>query len=117
MITVAERKQLLQEFMDETEDYIEDRVKGLVERVSSETASGVFEERFAEIQDLLRSRDSETPGYPSDPPLPENIQGSRRHAVPRSKLSGTIDPALLKLFENERKFRGCSVSRMLDIVV
>ena len=49
--------------------------------------------------------------------MPDTVEGTRRHTVPRGKLAGTVDSALLELFESERKERGFSVSRMLDVVI
>jgi len=49
--------------------------------------------------------------------MPDTVEGTRRHTVPRGKLAGTVDAALLELFESERKERGFTVSRMLDVVI
>lgn len=117
MINVEDRKQLLKELMEEMEDYVEERVQMVIERVSAQVAERVFEEKIAKLQNAKIIPSSEGHGYPPAPPLPETVQGTRRHAVPRGKIAGTVDAGLLELFENERKERGYNMSRMLDVVL
>lgn len=51
------------------------------------------------------------------PPEPIRKEGGRAFVVQRVKIAGTTDPVLLELFENERKQRKISVSRMIDTVL
>jgi hypothetical protein len=99
------------------EDAIEDYVRHIVERVSAEVAGRVFDEKIANLQNVPTSEKSQSQGYPPAPPLPETVTGTRRYAVPRAKIAGTVDAELLDLFEKERKERGYNVSRMLDVVL
>jgi hypothetical protein len=108
------KKQLPQELLAYVEDYIEEYVRPIIERVSRETAQEVFEEKFSSLQHVPVTTSE---GYLPAPPMPNTVEGTRRHTVPRGKLAGTVDSALLELFESERRDRGCSVSRMLDIVI
>lgn len=117
MITVQNKDQLLKELMEGLEELIEDHVRGLIERVSSETATRVFDEKIAKLQNVPTITSSESQQYPPAPALPETVEGTRRHAVQRKKIAGTVDAALLNLFEHERKQRGYNVSRMLDVVL
>jgi hypothetical protein len=108
------KKQLPQELMAYIEDYIEKDMRPVIERVSAEAAEKVFAKKFSNLQ---KTAALTREGYPPAPPMPDTVEGTRRHTVPRGKLAGTVDSALLELFESERKERGCSVSRMLDIVI
>ena len=106
--------QLPPELLTFIEDYIEKDMRPVIERVSREAAEKVFEEKFSQLQ-KVPMKTSE--GYLPAPPIPNTVEGTRRHTVQRGKLAGTVDASLLQLFENERRERGCSVSRMLDIVI
>ncbi len=106
--------ELPQELLNYIENYIEEYMRPVIERVSFETTQKVFTEKFSRIQNIPVLTGE---GYLPAPPMPDTVQGTRRHVVPRGKLAGTVDAALLELFESERKARGCSVSRMLDIVI
>jgi len=117
MIGVQHKDQLLKELMEGLEDSIEDYIRGIIERVSAEVAGKVFEEKIATLQTVQAIGRSESPGYPPAPPLPETLKGTRRHTIQRVKIAGTVDAALLDLFENERKERGYNTSRMLDVVL
>jgi hypothetical protein len=117
MISAEVKEQLRQELIEAMEDYVEERVQMVIERVSAQVAERVFDEKIAKLQNVPTIASSEGDGYPPAPPMPETVQGSRRHAFPRGKIAGTVDAALLELFEKERKERGCNVSRMLDIVL
>jgi hypothetical protein len=117
MITVQDKDQLLKELMEGLEDLIEDHVRGIIERVSTEVARRVFDEKITKVKNVPILDRSQDRGYPPAPALPETVKGTRRHAVQRGKVAGTVDAELLELFERERKERGCSVSRMLDIVI
>jgi hypothetical protein len=117
MITVQDKDQLLKELMEGLEDLIEDHVRAVIERVSAQVAGRVFDEKIANLQNVPILGRSQSEGYPPAPPLPETVKGTRRHAVQRGKIAGTIDVELLELFERERKERGCSASRMLDIAI
>ncbi len=108
------REKLPQELVSYIEDYIEEYVRPILERVSTESAEKVFEEKFSRIQKVPMKTGE---GYLPAPPMPETVEGTRRHTVPRGKLAGTVDAALLELFESERRQRGFSVSRMLDNIV
>ncbi|MGO9566714.1 MAG: hypothetical protein ACLP5H_04135 [Desulfomonilaceae bacterium] len=108
------KEKLPQELVSYIEDYIEEYVRPILERVSTESAEKVFEEKFSRIQKVPMKTGE---GYLPAPPMPETVEGTRRHTVPRGKLAGTVDAALLELFESERRQRGFSVSRMLDNIV
>jgi len=108
------KRQIPQELMDYVENYIEEYVRPIIARVSTEAAERVFEERFSQIQ---KGPLAPSEGYLPAPPMPETVEGTRRHTVPRGKLAGTVDSSLLELFESERKERGFTVSRMLDVVI
>jgi hypothetical protein len=108
------KSQLPQELMDYVENYIEEYVRPIIERVSTETAEKVLEEKFSLLQ---KGPLTTSEGYLPAPPMPETVEGTRRHTVPRGKLAGTVDSSLLELFESERKERGFTVSRMLDVVL
>ena len=110
-------EQLIEKIKDEIEDYFEEFMRPLFERIATEVSEKVFEEKFSKFQksQLLLSTEDQSP--PSNPPLPEIIPGTRKHVVPREKLSGTVDAALFKLFEDERQRRGHNISRMLDVVL
>ena len=86
----------------------------IIERVSREAAEKVFEEKFSQLQ-KVPMKTSE--GYLPAPAMPETVEGTRGDTVPRGKLAGTVDSSLLELFESERKERGFTVSRMLDVVL
>ncbi len=113
-MTASAKKKPPQELVVYIEDYIEEYVRPIIERVSRETAERVFEEKLSNLQKIPVATSA---GYPPAPPLPETVAGTRRHTVQRGKLAGTVDSALQDLFETERQERGCSVSRMLDIVL
>ncbi|MGB6067934.1 MAG: hypothetical protein WBG50_24265 [Desulfomonilaceae bacterium] len=108
------KEQLPQGLLTFIEDYIEEYMRPVIERVSTEAAEKVFEEKFSNLQ---KGPLATTGGYLPAPAMPDTVEGSRRHTVPRGKLAGTVDAALLELFESERKERGFSVSRMLDAVL
>jgi hypothetical protein len=108
------KNQLPQELLNYIEDYIEEYVRPVVERVSVEAAEKVFERKFSNLQKIPATTSA---GYPPAPPMPDTVEGTRRHTIQRGKLAGTVDAALVELFESERRERGCSVSRMLDIVI
>lgn len=109
-------EQLTEKIEDRIEEYFEE-MRPLFERIATEVSEKVFKERFSQFQggQIDLSAGVKTP--PSNPPLPEIIPGTRKHVVPREKLSGTVDAALFKLFEDERKERGYNISRMLDVVL
>ncbi len=109
-------EQLIEKIKDEIEDYFEE-MRPLFERMVTEVSEKVFNEKFSQFQNAKIKLSPEVKPSPSNPPLPETIPGSRKHIVQRGKLSGTVDPALLKLFEDERKERGYNISRMLDVVL
>lgn len=109
-----DKEQIPQELLEYIENYIEEYMRPVIERVSAEAARKVFAEKFSHLQDMPEMTSTE---YPPVPPMPDTVEGSRRHTVPRGKLAGTVDAALLELFERERKQRGFSVSRMLDVVL
>jgi hypothetical protein len=117
MIAVQDKDRLLQELMEGLEDLIEDHVRGIIERVSAQVAHRVFDEKFSNLQTVPANGRSEGPGCPPSPPLPETVKGTRRHAIQRVKIAGTVDSNLLDLFEKERKERGYNTSRMLDVVL
>ncbi len=108
------KEQLPKEFSAYVENYIEEYVRPIIERVSREAAEKVFEEKFSNLPTVPMKT---TGGYLPAPPMPDTVEGTRRHTVPRGKLAGTVDAALLELFESERRERGFTVSRMLDVVI
>ena len=108
------KEQMPKELLAYVEDYIEQYVRPIIQRVSTEAAERVFEEKFSLLQ---KGPLATSEGYLPAPAMPETVEGTRRHTVPRGKLAGTVDAALLELFESERKERGFSVSRMLDVVI
>jgi hypothetical protein len=108
------KERLPQYLLAYVEDYIEEYVRPIIERVSVEAAQKVFEEKFSN-RSKFSMRTSE--GYLPAPPMPDTVAGTRRHTVQRGKLAGTVDSSLLELFESERKVRGFTVSRMLDVVI
>jgi len=114
IMSLKAKKQLPQELLAYVEDYIEEHMRPVIERVSTEAAERVFEERFSQIQ---KGPLAPSEGYLPAPPMPETVEGTRRHTIPRGKLAGTVDSSLLELFESERKERGFTVSRMLDVVL
>lgn len=107
-------EQLPPELLTFIEDYIEEYLRPVIERVSVEAAEKVFAEKFSQLQ-KVPMKTSE--GYLPAPAMPDTVEGSRRHTVPRGKLAGTVDSSLLEFFESERRERGFSVSRMLDVVL
>jgi hypothetical protein len=113
-MTRKEKEQLRQELVQFVEDYIEKDMRPVIERVSAEAAQRLFAEKFSRLQEIPAATSA---GYPPAPPMPDTVEGTRRHTVPRGKLAGTVDSSLLELFESERRERGCSVSRMLDIII
>ena len=115
-IAMSQRRkgQLPDELVNYIEDYIEEYMRPVIERVSAEAAEKVFTQKFSNLQ-KVPTKTSE--GYPPAPPMPDTVPGTRRHTVQRGKIAGTVDSALLELFESERKERGFSVSRMLDVVL
>jgi hypothetical protein len=108
------REKLPQELVAYIEDYIEEYVRPIIERVSVEAAKKVFEEKFSNFQKVSVTTSA---GFLPTPPMPDTVEGTRRHTVPRGKLAGTVDAALLELFESERRERGFTVSRMLDVII
>lgn len=117
MISAEVKEQLRQELLEAMEDYVEERVRLVIERVSTQVAERVFKEKMTNFRNVPILDRSQGQGYPPAPPLPQTVAGSRRHAVQRGKIAGTLDAELLELFERERKERGCSASRMLDIAI
>jgi hypothetical protein len=113
-MTRQEKEQLRQELVGFIENYIEKDMRPVIERVSIEAAQKVFAEKFSNLQKVSTTTSE---GYPPAPPMPETVAGTRRHTVARGKLAGTVDSSLLELFESERRERGFSVSRMLDVVL
>lgn len=113
-MTRQDKEQLRRELVGFIENYIEKDMRPVIERVSTEAAERVFEEKFSNLQ---KSSVPTSEGHLPAPPMPDTVKGTRRHTVARGKLAGTVDASLLQLFENERRERGCSVSRMLDIVI
>jgi len=111
------KEQLHEELMLGMEDYVEEYVKGVIERVSTEIAERVFQEKVSYLPNVQTVGSVEPQGHPTAPPLPETVTGTRRHTVQRGKLAGTVDSALLELFESERRERGYNVSRMLDVIL
>jgi hypothetical protein len=99
------------------ENYIEEYMRPVIERVSRETAEKVFAGKSSQIQKVPSALSAEGRVFPPAPPMPDTVAGTRRHTVARGKLAGTVDSSLLELFESERRERGCSVSRMLDIII
>jgi hypothetical protein len=110
-------QQLTEKIQDQIEDYFEEYMRPLFERIATDVSEKVFKERFSQFQGAQVDLSTDVKTCPSNPPLPETIPGTRKHVVPREKLSGTVDAALLKLFEDERRERGYNVSRMLDVVL
>ncbi len=108
------KEQSPNDLLNYIENYIEDYVRPIIERVSREAAEKVFEEKFSNLPTVPMKT---TGGYPPTPAMPDTVEGTRRHTVPRGKVAGTVDAALLELFESERKERGFTVSRMLDVVL
>ncbi|MGO9566350.1 MAG: hypothetical protein ACLP5H_02295 [Desulfomonilaceae bacterium] len=54
------------------------------------------------------------------PPLPkvdETSPSKKELTVERERITGTVDPVLFKRFQKERKARGVTFSRMLDIIL
>ena len=77
------------------ENYIEEYVRPIIERVSTEAAEKVFEEKFSHLQKVpSTTRD----GYLPAPPMPETVEGTRRHTVPRGKLAGTVGLGTFRTF-------------------
>lgn len=111
------KEQLRDDLVNYIESYVEEYVKGIIERISTEVSERVFQEKFSHLQKVPITVPAEAHGYPSAPPLPETVAGTRRHTVQRGKLAGTVDAELLELFESERRERGYNVSRMLDVVL
>jgi hypothetical protein len=115
------KEQLSSEWPDDLssyiENYIEEYMRPVIERVSMEAAEKVFDEKFYNLQKVPKAASVEGHGLLPAPPMPQTVAGSRRHTTQRGKLAGTVDGNLLDLFESERKERGCSVSRMLDIII
>lgn len=109
-----EKEQLPQELLNYIENYIEEYMRPVIERVSAEAAQRVFAEKFFQLQKVPMTTSE---GCLPAPPMPDTVAGTRRHTVARGKLAGTVDASLLQLFENERRERGFSVSRMLDVVL
>ncbi|MGO9570411.1 MAG: hypothetical protein ACLP5H_23000 [Desulfomonilaceae bacterium] len=113
-MTRQDKEQLRQELVGFIENYIEKDMRPVIERVSVEAAEKVFAEKFSQLQKVPMTTGE---GVLPAPPMPDTVEGTRRHTVPRGKLAGTVDSSLLQLFENERRERGFSVSRMLDVVL
>jgi hypothetical protein len=108
------KEPLPQELLASIEDYIEKDMRPVIERVCAEAAERVFEEKFLNLPKVATTTSER---YLPAPPMPDTVAGTRRHTVQRGKLAGTVDSSLLKLFETERKERGFTVSRMLDVVI
>ncbi len=96
---------------------LEGYVSEVVERVVPEVVQRVIEEKISNLVNDSTARATQSLEYPPAPALPETISGTRKHMVPRGKLSGTVDSTLLQLFEGERRERGYNVSRMLDVAL
>jgi len=79
------------------------------------------QEKLEKIQDQLTEfmEAGRNPAQPGEvPPMPiidESSPSKKEYTVDRERLTGTIDPVLYDLFQQERKARGVTVSRMLDI--
>ncbi len=87
-------------------DHLYEYVREMVERVATEVVERVIEEKISNLPNVTMDRAGQFPGYPPAPPLPETISGTRKHIVPRGKLSGTVDSELLQHFEGEMRERG-----------
>ena len=92
-------------------------MRPLFERIATEVSEKVFQEKFSKFQNVPINLSPSSKPCSSNPPLPTVIKGTRKHVVPREKLSGTVDASLFKLFEDERRQRGYNISRMLDVVL
>jgi hypothetical protein len=113
-MTRQDKKQLKEELVAFIEDYIEKDMRPVIERVSAEAAEKILEAKLSYFQKVSTATKER---YLPTPPMPKTVKGTRKHAVPRGKLAGTVDSVLLELFERERRERGFSVSRMLDVVL
>ena len=79
------KEQLPEELLTYVEDYIEEYVRPIIERVSREAAEKVFEEKSSYLQKVPMTTSE---GYLPAPPMPDTVEGTRRHTVPRGKLAG-----------------------------
>ena len=112
-MTPETKEKILEELIPDIEDYVEEYVKPIISRISRE----IFKENFLRLKNYLEDVSVQVKKLHGLPPLPINVEKTRRHLVQREKLSGTVDAELLKLFENQRKQSGYSTSRMLDVVL
>ncbi|MGO8880363.1 MAG: hypothetical protein ACLPVO_17035 [Desulfomonilaceae bacterium] len=119
-MSLNDNVQLDEELDEKIQDYILEclsEMRPLFERIATEVSEKVFQEKFSKFQNVPINLSTGSKACSSSPPLPTVIKGTRKHVVPREKLSGTVDASLFKLFEDERKQRGYNISRMLDVVL
>ncbi len=99
---------------------METRLQEIQDQLSQLSKS---QERLEGIQDQLNNlvdAQQKQREFGEVPPLPTVNDASaskKEHVVERERITGTVDPVLFDLFHKERKARGVTVSRMLDIVL
>ncbi|MGO9566199.1 MAG: hypothetical protein ACLP5H_01530 [Desulfomonilaceae bacterium] len=81
------------------------------------------QEKLEQIQDKLAeltAANQERAQLGEVPPMPvvdETSPSKKEYTVDRERLTGTVDSVLFELFHEERRARGVTVSRMLDIAL
>ena len=81
------------------------------------------QERLEEIQDQLAQltaasrRQEEFGDVPPMPTVDQTSASKKEYTVDRERITATVDPVLFELFHQERRARGVTVSRMLDILL
>lgn len=81
------------------------------------------QEKLEQIQDqlaeLMAANEKQT-HFEEVPPMPvidASSPSKKEYTVERERVTGTVDPILFELFHQERRSRGVTVSRMLDIIL
>jgi hypothetical protein len=117
----SEAYSLLQEaklvfFLEQALDERLDPIRRELNRISS------CWESLEILQDIRadKTKVNKRPDLSGDvPPLPKitHMMGCPKYTVERERITGTVDPVLFRLFQQDREERGVTVSRMLDIVL
>ncbi|MFC1834106.1 hypothetical protein ACFL2Q_05145 [Thermodesulfobacteriota bacterium] len=96
-------------WISEVEDIVEEIVKPIMQRTAEETSRQVFQNMRQTVEHPL--------GEMEEPPEPRRVPGTRRETREWDRISATIDKNVMKLFNQEKKLRRMSTSRLLETVL
>lgn len=112
------------EFQSVIERTVHDRLDAKLDEIQTQLGQLYGnQEKLEKIQDQLAeltAANQERAQLGEVPPMPvvdDASPSKKEYTVDRERLTGTVDPVLFELFHEERRARGVTVSRMLDIVL